>query len=438
MCLQQQACNAMHWYIPSHFYPGFCRRLHTKASLSASLARLPRFYLNDDMFNRTKEINRLSQVLLSTPQLSIVTGPVNSGKTMLLEKVLEDLPNKSLKPTPVYSINLRKGTFHSVRSLVASLSQGMNSWVNSIRTIMGNTAVSVTTPAVKFRLEPSGHTDDGYPIDHLSDLLEDVANAIPPSTLLRGSQQPVLFIDEANRLRTILRDKDGQAALESLFEWLIMHTKEKRHFHVVLASSDSFFNLWVERFIGPSRYSTYVLGHLDPTEAKRYWQGLLSDNEKLLQNMATPKFDDVFSVCGGSMFLMNVFMKEWCEEKGSGMIGSDVKKFSMVLQEQRRLMSALSQARNFEEIDPPKWTRANLIGIMEMVCHNKGIVDYETLCSKFGKETINSVIEYNVMHLRPTCTLSFDVEAHEEPIVTPESPASKAAMERILLNTTAS
>ena len=32
----------------------------------------------------------------------------------------------------------------------------------------------------------------------------------------------ILFIDEANRLRSLLRNKDGQAALESLFQWLQM------------------------------------------------------------------------------------------------------------------------------------------------------------------------------------------------------------------------
>ena len=34
-------------------------------------------------------------------------------------------------------------------------------------------------------------------------------------------------------------------------------------------------------------------------------------------------------------------MKEWCEEKGRGLIGNNVRNFSMVLQEQRRLMMAL-------------------------------------------------------------------------------------------------
>ena len=90
---------------------------------------------------------------------------------------------------------------------------------------------------------------------------------------MRGKQCPILFIDEANRLRALLRDKDhGQSVLESFFEWLILHTKEKEQFHVVMASSDSFFNLWVKKFIGSSRYSTYVVGHLNKGCAKEYWE----------------------------------------------------------------------------------------------------------------------------------------------------------------------
>jgi len=39
------------------------------------------WYHEDIMFNRTKEIVQLTGLLMSMPQLSIVTGPVNSGKT---------------------------------------------------------------------------------------------------------------------------------------------------------------------------------------------------------------------------------------------------------------------------------------------------------------------------------------------------------------------
>ena len=79
---------------------------------------------------------------------------------------------------------------------------------------------------------------------------------------------------------------------------------EKHHFHVIMASSDSFYNLWVERFIGSSRYNTYVLGHLDEEDARRYWEMKVSDKHQLLKKygLDAPIFENVFTVCGGSRF----------------------------------------------------------------------------------------------------------------------------------------
>ena len=41
-----------------------------------------------------------------------------------------------------------------------------------------------------------------------------------------------------------------------------------------------------------------------------------------------------------------------------------------------------------------------------------GILDYELLCEKFSKDVVNSLIEYNIIHLRPTSHMSFDVLMH--------------------------
>ena len=110
-----------------------------------------------------------------------------------------------------------------------------------------------------------------------------------------------------------------------------MHTKEKWNFHVIMASSDSCFNLWVEKFIGASHYNTYVLGHLNKSEALKYWESKVVNNVHLLKvhSCKPPKFEDVFSACGGSMFLMNLYWEEYCEEGGGGLIGEDPCNFSM-------------------------------------------------------------------------------------------------------------
>lgn len=50
---------------------------------------------------------------------------------------------------------------------------------------------------------------------------------------------------------------------------------------MLLVSSTSFFNLWIEEFVGSTRYNTYALGHLDREEAERYWNTqILGQNEE--------------------------------------------------------------------------------------------------------------------------------------------------------------
>jgi len=51
-------------------------------------------------------------------------------------------------------------------------------------------------------------------------------------------------------------------------------------------------------------------------EAERYWATLIQNNEAAFRNIDKPKFKDVFSVCGGSIYLTNAFMREWLEEEG--------------------------------------------------------------------------------------------------------------------------
>ena len=160
-------------------------------------SRFLSFTVEGDMFNRTREMACLSDILLSTPQLSIITGPVNLGKTLLLENVFDQLPKMSTKPTPVYLINLRKGSFHSVYLLVSSLYGGMNSWVTKI--IKNTTAeVSISAAGVKLQLKP---VTNRSAIDDLNQLLEGVANLLLSTTLLRGPQVPVLYIDEPNLVK---------------------------------------------------------------------------------------------------------------------------------------------------------------------------------------------------------------------------------------------
>ena len=146
--------------------------------------------------------------------------------------------------------------------------------------------------------------------------------------------------------------------------------------------------------------------------------------------MLPPHFDDVYSVCGGSIHLMNKFMAEYCF--GESEIHEDPASFHVVLQEKRKLTRALTPLQTFPEIDPPKWSKDDLIKVMNMLTKT-GTLMYDDLCKEMGHTIINSMIQYNLIHLRPTARLSFDVCKHKDPIITAESPAALVAMKRLLL-----
>ena len=59
---------------------------------------------------------------------------------------------------------------------------------------------------------------------------------------------------------------------------------------------------------------------------------------------------------------------------------------------------------------------------------------YDELCDYLGENAVNSLIAHNLMHLRLTKLISFDLQDQEDGIavVTPETPCGYVAMERVL------
>ena len=185
-----------------------------------------------------------------------------------------------------------------------------------------------------------------------------------------------------------------------------------------MASSDSFFHLWVEQFIGEGRYSTYVLGHLAKPYAKKFWdEHMLKREARHLPDGVKPSnFEEI---CGGSMFLMNTLMLEY---KFFESVRKDLKNGNVVLQQLRKLRRALEPVKTYPELGPPQWDKAQLLKVMYMLTTSEaGTIDYEEACKEMGTEVICLMIEYNLVHLRPNSHLAFDVPVHKSPIITAES-----------------
>ena len=70
----------------------------------------------------------------------------------------------------------------------------------------------------------------------------------------------------------------------------------------------------------------------------------------------------------------------------------------------------------------------------EFIESKRGFLYYENACNRFGKVYIDSLVEKNLVHLRPTKQFSYDLILQEDgvPVITPETPCGLIAMKKIL------
>ena len=373
-----------------------------------------------NFFNRCQEIEKLNKLLKSEPQLSVLTGPVNSGKSILVMKIIRDIKKAKI---PVLTINLRDVSFNSVHSFVTILEKKLATWLQQYLVAADEYRLDASLYGLHLKL---GKTRRGLPsIATLDQLFEKISAKLPPRTFWGKIQTPIFVIDEANELSALCKDPDGHDALMTLFKWLVLNTKELNLFHTLLISSVSFFHL---KYIGTSRYINYVIGDLDKSSADIFWKEKLCAVEH--QNL--PDFEEVYKICGGNMFLL----KKMCSEHVINNGATHPQDFFMIAQEKAKLTKALfvpdmQNHFNYKAL----WSRDQLIEVMEtMVKAEERFLKYDELCSNMGKSVVDSLITNNLLHLRPTKRFSDDLtfQAENVPVLTPETPCGFIAMEHLL------
>ena len=70
----------------------------------------------------------------------------------------------------------------------------------------------------------------------------------------------------------------------------------------------------------------------------------------------------------------------------------------------------------------------------KIVKSESGFLLYNDLCLHYGRSPIDSLIEHNIIHLRPSSYCSFDLlnQPKDDAVVTAESACGHVAMEVIL------
>lgn len=168
-------------------------------------------------------------------------------------------------------------------------------------------------------------------------------------------------------------------------------------------------------YVGTHRYQICVFGDLPKKEADEFWQQLHKNVNE------TITFGEAYKLCGGNMFLLrNLF--EYVTISGS----TDLHGFPYFKQERTKFIKAIYPSYLGHYLkSTPQWNQEQIILVMkELVNAKSGFLIYDDLCKEYGRSVIDSMIEHNILHLRPTSYYSFDL---------PNQPKTKKLLQQNLL-----
>ena len=163
------------------------------------LEQFSSFQRNYTIFNRSRELNALYYTLKSQPQWTVVSGPVNSGKSKILMKVAETLRNEKQK-TSIIHLDLRSRTFRNVDTFASTMLNQLRSWfsgmVHSVKKI--GVKMDVTDRDIELILELTKEDPTKDPTKKRQVFFDSLSEVLPNWNWLRGYDipTPVLIIDE--------------------------------------------------------------------------------------------------------------------------------------------------------------------------------------------------------------------------------------------------
>ena len=114
---------------------------------------------------------------------------------------------------PVTVISLRKISFNSVDTLVDTLKDATNSWLDQFKQVAQHFQLDAKVYGFEVKVKIEGLSS--HPIRRLNDLLSKFKEKLPHFTFWHGRKIPVFIIDEANELRALLKDPHEHNAIHN-------------------------------------------------------------------------------------------------------------------------------------------------------------------------------------------------------------------------------
>ncbi|MFA4668201.1 ATP-binding protein [Pyrococcus kukulkanii] len=254
-------------------------------------------------FDRERELGKLLRVVSYDPNMiTFIYGPINSGKTALMNEFVKRLPNDYV----VFQVNLRRTPITSYEE-----------FVDILFSLEFRDRVKTLKEAVSLILS-AGKEAFGFPIP--AELLNEIVREKKPknafayiATLMKevkeAGKNSILIVDE---LQVIGDLKVNGPLIYEMFNFFVHLTKEEHLAHVFVVTSDTLF---IEKVYNEAvlqgRSSYFFVDDFDKETALKFLvsQGFTNDEAEL-----------VWSYFGGKpVYLVEALkhreeLKEWCEE----------------------------------------------------------------------------------------------------------------------------
>ncbi len=189
-------------------------------------------------FNREKDIKRVKAILSGEPNLVyFVYGPINSGKTALLTKVFEELP----EDYRVFYINFRwryVAYINDLLQVLFDIKRGEHQ--EDIQEIVREFFKEGAKAVKRFKGIPIPEKIFDVifgekKVENIFKYLEEIFECIK-----ENGDVPVFVLDEMQSIKEVINTA-GKPVIHELFNFLVGMTKERHLCHCLCATSDCLF-----------------------------------------------------------------------------------------------------------------------------------------------------------------------------------------------------
>ncbi|CAG8742661.1 15548_t:CDS:2 [Gigaspora margarita] len=385
-------------------------------------------------FNQKRELFKFKNAFSAISELHIILGPPSTRKTALVHEV-----TSKGDFNPLY-INYHEGQFDIPERIYDSISSQFEpffkKYTDLFKKLFKKGEVSYMMNDIQLKVKLFGmdpFREKGITPNDISKLLDNIGNAFPSWTHWNGYNipPPILVIDEANKFSQLGCSESGEILLKSILDWMVVNKKEKRCFNIVLTSFGSFFFNWIVNLVHILHATPYVVGDLNKEEAEEYFetQVLPQYEYKELQG----KFDHICKITGTHMLIIDKYVKEYKNYDGK----FKDSKFSVYGSEYNKLKCGFysKRLRHSDKPNPALWKDYDLIKTMEAIvkAENQKYILEDDLIKEIGSEKVDSLVDYNFLHHRPTTQFANDItDPPDKVILIAMNQPSVRAMEHLL------